>query len=393
MSLTALTSQVHYLPADDALDRPALGYVRGDRFALQVDAGTSHRHAALLTQALPAGWRQPDYTVLTHWHWDHSFGLHAAPGRTIAGHLTQEKLAMMAAWTWTDEAMQQRLATGADLEMCDHYIRQEYPDRRQIQVALADIVFTGQLCLDLGGVHAVMRELTAPHTEDTVIIHIPEEGVIFLGDADLADYNHGNVYERAKVRGLLAALTALDFHTCVIGHGGPQTKEELLTSLQQIERASSVRIEVIPADKKRFLELLLLGDEQEEMIDRYLERGELFALYDDGLKGVAVMTQAEPGICELKNIAVVPAFQGQGYGRQLVEHLCRRYRTSCHTMLVGTGDSAGILHFYDRCGFTVSHRLPGFFTTHYDHPLYEEGKQLVDMIYLRRDLTAAVEQA
>ena len=44
-----------------------------------------------------------------------------------------------------------------------------------------------------------------------------------------------------------------------------------------------MEIKKVISDKKEFLELLLLADEQEDMIDRYLERGDMFVLYDDGL--------------------------------------------------------------------------------------------------------------
>ncbi|HOI71821.1 MAG TPA: hypothetical protein PL055_00965 [Methanobacterium sp.] len=43
------------------------------------------------------------------------------------------------------------------------------------------------------------------------------------------------------------------------------------------------------------------------------------------------------------------------------------------------------MNFYKQCGFTESHRIPNFFTKNYDHPIYEDGKQLVDMIYLKRN--------
>ena len=38
----------------------------------------------------------------------------------------------------------------------------------------------------------------------------------------------------------------------------------------------------IKENKKDFLSLLLLGDEQESMIDRYLQRGELYVLFQRG---------------------------------------------------------------------------------------------------------------
>ena len=73
--------------------------------------------------------------------------------------------------------------------------------------------------------------------------------------------------------------------------------------------------------QKAYLDLLLLADEQEDMIDKYLDRGEMFILYDDIVKAECVVTKDEEGIYELKNIAVLPAFQRQGYGKCLIEYV------------------------------------------------------------------------
>lgn len=150
----------------------------------------------------------------------------------------------------------------------------------------------------------------------------------------------------------------------------------------------SLEIRQILRRKKRFLDLLLLADEQESMIDRYLERGEMFVLYDKGgPKAACVVTDEGKGIAELKNLATYPQYQRQGYGKKLVSFLFGHYRGKQHTMFVGTGESPLTLPFYEDCGFTYSHRIPHFFTDHYDHPIYEGGKQLVDMIYLRKGLS------
>jgi ribosomal protein S18 acetylase RimI-like enzyme len=146
-----------------------------------------------------------------------------------------------------------------------------------------------------------------------------------------------------------------------------------------------MKIEEVLGDRRRFLDLLLLGDEQESMIDAYLDRGDMFALYDGGLKSICVVTREGDSICELKNIATYEECQGQGYGRRLVEYIFEHYRGRCRVMLVGTGDSPRILRFYERCGFTVSHRIENFFLDHYDHPIFDCGEQLVDMVYLRRE--------
>ena len=146
-------------------------------------------------------------------------------------------------------------------------------------------------------------------------------------------------------------------------------------------------IRTINSNKKQFLPLLLLADEQESMIDRYLDRGELFVLEDGGsVRTVAVVTDEGGGLCELKNLATTPADQRKGYGRAMVDFLCRHYSSRFHTMQVGTGDSPLTLPFYESCGFRRSHCIPNFFTEHYDHPIFEAGKQLRDMIYLKKPL-------
>jgi GNAT superfamily N-acetyltransferase len=147
-----------------------------------------------------------------------------------------------------------------------------------------------------------------------------------------------------------------------------------------------VKIEKITGNKKQFLDLLLLADEQENMIDRYLPAGDLFALYDDDLKSVCVVVPVTSETCELKNIATYRKYQGKGYGTALLHFIADFYKNDYRTMLVGTGETPAILSFYERCGFEKSYRVKNFFTDNYDHPIFEGDIQLVDMIYLKKDL-------
>jgi GNAT superfamily N-acetyltransferase len=147
-----------------------------------------------------------------------------------------------------------------------------------------------------------------------------------------------------------------------------------------------VKIEKIVENKKQFLDLLLLADEQEDMIDKYLPGGDVFALYDDDLKNVCVVVSINSETCELKNIATYGKYQGKGYGRAMVDFISDFYKNDCKTMLVGTGETPAILSFYESCGFEKSYRVKNFFTDNYDHPMFEGDIQLVDMIYLKKDL-------
>ena len=147
-----------------------------------------------------------------------------------------------------------------------------------------------------------------------------------------------------------------------------------------------MQIKRITHNKKQYLSLLLLADEQEDMIDRYLERGTMYVLDDDGVKAECVVTDEGNGTLELKNIAVKPDVQGRGYGKALVDYIIRTYAGQYAVLQVGTGDSPATIPFYESCGFRRHHLVKNFFTDHYDHPIYECGVQLVDMVYLERKL-------
>lgn len=147
-----------------------------------------------------------------------------------------------------------------------------------------------------------------------------------------------------------------------------------------------VNIVLIKTNKKQYLELLLLADEQESMIDRYLERGDMFVLEDNEVKAVCVVTDEGNGVCELKNIAVTPASQRQGYGKKLISYLISHYSGKYTQMIVGTGDVPSSIGFYQSCGFEYSHRIENFFIENYDHLMVEEGVVLKDMVYLKQNL-------
>ena len=147
-----------------------------------------------------------------------------------------------------------------------------------------------------------------------------------------------------------------------------------------------MNIREIHENKKQFLPLLLLADEQENMIDRYLERGTMYVLEDGGVKAECVVTDEGGGILELKNLAVCPEYQRKGYGAAMIRFLEERYRGQYGILQVGTGDSPLTVPFYEACGFRRSHTVKNFFTEHYDHPIYEAGVLLKDMVYLRKKM-------
>lgn len=147
-----------------------------------------------------------------------------------------------------------------------------------------------------------------------------------------------------------------------------------------------MKIKEIEENKKKYLALLLLADEQENMIDRYLEKGTMFVLDDNGIKAECVVTDEGNGVLEIKNIAVDPCYQKMGYGKRLIEYIEKEYADDFSVLQVGTGDSPLTVPFYENCGFVRSHVVENFFTDNYDRPIFENGVLLKDMVYFCKKL-------
>lgn len=145
-------------------------------------------------------------------------------------------------------------------------------------------------------------------------------------------------------------------------------------------------IEEIKKNKKKYIDLLLIADEQEDMIDKYLNRGRMFVLNDNGVKGVCVVTDEEKGVLEIKNIAVKSEYQKMGYGKALINFIISIAKDNYSVLCVGTGDSPLTIPFYEKLGFHKSHIIKNFFVENYKNPIYESGVRLIDMIYLKMNL-------
>lgn len=233
MELKKISDRIYYLPNEEENDRPVLGYIQGDKYSLAIDAGNSAKHVEKFYSELNnLDLKLPDYTVITHWHWDYTFGMHSVEGKTIAGKLTNDKLKEVATWQWSDEDMKNRLEAGEDIEMCDRCIKVEYSNRQEIKVIPADIEFSGSLKIDLGGIHCELIQAEAPHSEDSVLIYVPEERTLFVGDANCEDfYNNNGNYDKDKLESFIALMRKIHFDTYVWGHDEPQTKDEAITYL------------------------------------------------------------------------------------------------------------------------------------------------------------------
>lgn len=148
-----------------------------------------------------------------------------------------------------------------------------------------------------------------------------------------------------------------------------------------------MEIKEITQNKKAYLSLLLLADEQESMIDKYLTKGQMYVLFEKDIPVAECVVLAHDNELEIMNLATDPHFQKQGYAKKLVSFIEDKYRATYSTLIGGTGESPLTLPFYQKPGFEIFDRKKDFFTNNYDHPIFEDGHQLVDMIMLKKSLS------
>lgn len=229
MQLNKLTNKIWFLPHEPELDRPMLAYIRGDKFSLAIDAGYSEFHVKDFYGALKAnGFAEPDFTVLTHWHYDHTFGLHAVQGVSIAHQKTNLFLKRQ------QEKAQEKGYIDS-LKKDDSRFAKEYAGQNELNIVVSDIEFTDDVTLNLGNVTAHIFYTVSPHSEDTVCIYIPEEKALFLGDSTSEDFFNGGYMDKIKLAELIQMIYSVDCEYCLLSHCEPLKKNDLLFYLDNLK--------------------------------------------------------------------------------------------------------------------------------------------------------------
>ena len=219
--LHELTQRIWYMDPTVETDRPALGYIRGDRFSVMVDAGNSPAHAALFMELLKEkGLPLPSYCLITHWHWDHTFGICGLDIPCVCSEKTAEYLDKAGKWSFAEGG------EGRKQYDSDSCIRAEYADPLAIRIEVPEITFDREITFDLGGISAKMIFVGGPHSDDSAIVFIPEEKVIFAGDSSSGNFSLPNI---AYVPELLdeheAVLRSIPFETYL--HAGDDQGRDL----------------------------------------------------------------------------------------------------------------------------------------------------------------------
>lgn len=227
--LKKLTDRVYYMPHSEQTDRPVLGLICGDKCSLVVDAGNSENHAEeFLKEVDKLNIAPLKYLVITHWHWDHVFGMSRMNITSICQQNTKEKLIQMQNMKWDDISLDERVNSGEEIEFCRDMIKLELPNRENLVIGSSDITFNESLEIDLGGVTCNIENVKGDHSIDSSIVYVQEDKVMFLGDCICEDIYNGNwSYSKKKLFPMIDKVRNYDVEWYVSSHNVPETRAQM----------------------------------------------------------------------------------------------------------------------------------------------------------------------
>ncbi len=228
--LKQLTKSILYLPHYKLTDRPVLGAVSGTHKTLIVDAGNSPGHARVFLSGLSQYPVAPAaYVAITHWHWDHVFGIKEMGLPTFAHIETKKKVDEMLLLEWDDRSLDQRVMEGKEIEFCRDALKLELPDRTGLILESPDIVFHDRVEVDLGGIICIIEHVGGDHSDDSSVVYIPEENVVFTGDSIYMDLYDGEwSFSREKLFPLIEKIMGYNADYYVHSHEPVYTREEMI---------------------------------------------------------------------------------------------------------------------------------------------------------------------
>lgn len=275
-SIEKIGTRFWYMTPAAETDRPILGMVVGEEKTLMIDAGNSKTHALyFLEELLKRKVPHPDMVVLTHWHWDHIFGLSALSKQvSFSSKQTKKEMEKLVNLSWSDEALEARVINGTEIEFCANAIKREYTNNRDITIALPDVAFDKKVEIDLGGVICIVEHVGGNHASDSVVIYIKEEKILFLGDCIYPDiFSEKENYTINETLQLLNKLEEFEADTYVLSHWKPIAKEEFHQEVTMLRTIAGFT-DSFKGDKQKIIA------QYEKSLDRELTEDEMETVND-----------------------------------------------------------------------------------------------------------------
>lgn len=178
--LNKLSNTIYYLSNQDNNERPTLGLVCGDSYSLIIDSGNSPQHAKdFLLEIEKLNVPPVKYVAITHAHWDHFLGMNEFDATVIVNSQTNEIIKEWQSFSYDDRSLKSYVNTNQMSAMCMNIIQTDMPNRNSFKLKSPDVIFERTLTIDLGNKVCILEKIKSTHSEDSTVIYIPDEKVVF----------------------------------------------------------------------------------------------------------------------------------------------------------------------------------------------------------------------
>ncbi|MEK4052107.1 MBL fold metallo-hydrolase [Paenibacillus sp. FSL F4-0087] len=239
--LKQISESIYYLSNQNDKERPTLGLVCGDKYSLVVDAGNSVQHARdFLHEIEKLNVPPVKYVVITHAHWDHFLGMNEYGATIIMNSLTNQKMNDWRNYSYDDHSLQEYVDSKKMTTLCMETIQHEIPDRDTFQLSHPDIIFEESLHVDLGNKVCILETIRSTHTDDSTIVYIPDEKVIFLGDSAYNTTTNSLYHiKQDKLMPMIEDIRQYDAVHFLLGHESICDVEEMATYWRELISANN----------------------------------------------------------------------------------------------------------------------------------------------------------
>jgi glyoxylase-like metal-dependent hydrolase (beta-lactamase superfamily II) len=269
-TLHQITPHVWWFTPESRTDRPSLGLVVGSKGTLMLDIGASLRHTHdFLETIAQAGLPSPDFVALTHWHWDHTFGMGAIDVPVVAHRITADNLARIAKYDYSDAGLDKLVQEGLEVDFIREYMRVELTDaqRQALTLRQPDTIMDTRYRFNLGDVTCEMVHVGGDHAKDACVMHIVEDAVLFLGDCFYDDVYAQPRRYTCQVLDLITRLEAFDAHTFIEGHSDAIVDKATMMRWSAIIKHIFAAIDAHGSKRDAILQTVVEAHGEEDVVD------------------------------------------------------------------------------------------------------------------------------
>lgn len=238
--LNKVSDSIYYLPNQDGRERPALGLVCGEEASLIIDCGNSPQHARdFLAEISKLDVPPIKYAVITHAHWDHFLGMNEFDVMAVVNSETDGLMQKWQSLSYDDSSLQKYVSSGLMSPKCMEIIQEEMSNRESFKLKSPDIIFENTLTIDLGNKKCVIEKIRSTHTDDSTIVYVPDDKVIFLGDAAYGTTTNSLFHFRQSLLvPMIQDIQKFDAEWSVLGHESICDREEMELYWKELAAAS-----------------------------------------------------------------------------------------------------------------------------------------------------------